>query len=183
MKPPKIVKEEAVLVLIDFQERLMPAMKDNDDLEKAVIKLVKGARILRVPILVTQQYTKGLGATIPSIHEALGDYNPIEKTAFSAMGEPVFVERLAASNRKTVILAGIEAHVCVLQTAADLMEAGYTVFLVNDCISSRSGEDKKFARRRIAGSGAVDTTYESVLFELLKGAKQEGFKDISALVK
>ena len=183
MKPLRIKREDAILVLIDFQERIMPAMKSHDDLEEAAVKLVKGCRILGVPMLATQQYTKGLGATIPSIHDALGEYEPIEKTAFSAMGEPVFSEKLKETGRKTVILAGIEAHVCVLQTALDLIEAEYTVFLVNDCVSSRSNNDKKFAQRRIAESGAVGTTYESVLFELLKGAKQEGFKDISALVK
>ncbi|MGI6733361.1 MAG: hydrolase [Anaerovoracaceae bacterium] len=183
MKPLRIRKEEAILVLIDFQERLMPAMKGSEELEEATVKLVKGCRILGVPILVTQQYTKGLGPTIPSIHDAIGEYEPIEKTAFSAMGEPVFVEKLKESKRKTVILAGIESHVCVLQTALDLIEEGYTVFLVNDCVASRSNSDKKYAQRRIAESGAVGTTYESVLFELLGGARQEGFKDISALVK
>ncbi len=99
------------------------------------------------------------------------------------MGEPVFVEKLKASGRKTVILAGIEAHVCVQQTALDLLAEGYTVFLVNDCVASRKNSDRKFAQRRIAESGAVGTTYESVLFEILKGSKQEGFKDISNLVK
>ncbi|GAB1475782.1 hydrolase [Bacillota bacterium] len=183
MNTLKINREEAVLVLVDFQERLMPAMKGHGDLEEAVVKLVKGCRILEVPILVTQQYTKGLGPTIPRIHEALGDYEPVEKTAFSAMGEPVFKEVLKKTGRKTVILAGIEAHVCVLQTALDLIDAGYTVFLVNDCVASRSNSDRKFAQRRIAESGAVGTTYESVLFEILKGAREEGFKEISSLVK
>ncbi len=183
MKPIKLIKEEAVLVLIDFQERIMSAMKDRDDLEEAVIKLVKGCRILGVPILVIQQYTKGLGPTIPGIHNALGEYEPIEKNAFSAMGEPAFVEKLKESGRKTVILTGIEAHVCVLQTALDLLEAGYRVFLANDCVGSRKGGDRKTALARMTTSGAVEATYESVLFELLKGARQEGFKDISILVK
>ena len=105
MKPLRIRKEESILVLIDFQERLMPAMKGNEELEKAAVKLVKGCRILGVPVLVTQQYTKGLGPTIPSIHEALGEYEPIEKTAFSAMGEPL-VEKLKESKRKTVSWRG-----------------------------------------------------------------------------
>ncbi|MFA5636894.1 MAG: hydrolase [Anaerovoracaceae bacterium] len=183
MKPLRATREDTILVLIDFQERLMPAMKGADDLEEIAVKLVKGCRTLGVPVLVTQQYTKGLGATVPSIHDALGEYEPIEKTAFSAMGEPVFAEKLKASGRKTVILAGIEAHVCVLQTALDLLAEGYTVFLVNDCVASRKNSDRKFAQRRIAESGAVGTTYESVLFEILKGSKQEGFKDISNLVK
>ncbi len=183
MNTLKINREEAVLVLIDFQERLMPAMKGHDDLEEATIKLAKGCRILGVPVLVTQQYTKGLGPTIPGIDEALGEYEPVEKTAFSAMGEPAFVEALKNTGRKSVILAGIEAHVCVLQTALDLIDAGYTVFLVNDCVASRSNTDRKFAQRRIAESGAVGTTFESVLFEILKGSRQEGFKEISSLVK
>lgn len=183
MKPQKLNKSEAILVLIDFQERLMPAMEDNETLEMSTIKLVKGCKILGVPVLVTQQYTKGLGPTIAGIDDALGVYEPIEKTSFSAMGEPVFKEKLSVSGRKTVILAGIEAHVCVLQTALELIEAGYTVFLVNDCVSSRSIGDMANAQQRMINAGAVETTYESTLFELLKGAREEGFKDISNLVK
>jgi nicotinamidase-related amidase len=183
MKPLRINKEEAVLVVVDFQERLMPVMKDSKDLEKAAVKLIEGCKVLGIPTVVTQQYTKGLGPTVAKIHEALGDYSPIEKTSFSSMGEPVFAEELSKTSRKTVILAGIETHVCILQTALDLVEAGYSVFLVKDCVSSRSGSDKKYAIMRMVNSGVTITTYESVLFELLKGAKEEGFKDISNLVK
>lgn len=183
MKKNIINKEDAVLVLIDFQERLMPAMKDKKELEEDVVKLVKGCKIMDLPVIVTQQYTRGLGPTISSIHQALGNYEAIEKTSFSAMGEPDFVEALKSMARKTVILAGIEAHVCVMQTALDLIENGFSVFLVNDCISSRSGDDKKTARRRMTASGVIESSYEAVLFELLKGAKDENFKAISSLVK
>ncbi|HZK02387.1 MAG TPA: hydrolase [Anaerovoracaceae bacterium] len=183
MKTLKINKEDAVLVLIDFQERLMPAMADSDVLKENSIKLVKGSRILGLPILVTQQYTKGLGPTISEIHDAIGQYEPIEKTSFSAMGEEAFEKELKGLHKKTIILAGIEAHVCVLQTAIDLTESGYDVFLVSDCISSRSSDDKKYAQRRMTGSGILETTCESVLFELLKDAKHECFKEISKLVK
>lgn len=189
----RLKKEDTVLVGIDFQERLMPAMKGNEDLEEAAVKLVKGCRILGVPAIMTQQYTKGLGHTVPAIAaaltEPLGDdvaaaeFQPVEKTSFSAMGEPVFVETLEKLGRKTVIIAGIEAHVCVQQTVIDLLEKGYTVFVANDCISSRSNTDKKYAQRRMGDAGAVGTTYESILFELLGGAKETGFKQISALVK
>ncbi|MDD3349863.1 MAG: hydrolase [Eubacteriales bacterium] len=179
----KIKKEDALLVVIDFQERLLPAMKDHDDLEKTVEKLIKGCEILGVPKLVTQQYTKGLGATVPCLAEALGDFEPIEKTAFSAMGEPVFAEAIKNSGRKTIILSGIEAHVCVQQTALDLLEEGYSVFLASDCVSSRSKNDLKYAILRMADSGAVRTTCESILFELCGGAREAGFKEISALVK
>jgi len=179
----KIRKEDAVLVLIDFQEKLMPAMKDPEELEEVTEKLIRGCRILGVPALVTQQYTKGLGHTVPRLCEVIGSFEPIEKTAFSAMGEPAFVEALKTCGRKTVILAGIESHVCVQQTALDLLEAGFSVFLVTDCISSRSKNDRKYAVLRMADSGVLRTTCEAVLFELCGGAREPGFKEISALVK
>jgi nicotinamidase-related amidase len=189
----KLRKEDTVLVGIDFQERLMPAMKGSDELEAAAVKLVKGCRILGVPVIMTQQYTKGLGQTVPAIAAALTEpiggetgadvFQPIEKTSFSAMGEPAFAEALEALGRKTAIVAGIEAHVCVQQTVLDLLERGYTVFIANDCISSRSNTDKKYSQRRMGDAGAVGTTCESILFELLKGARESGFKQISALVK
>lgn len=183
MKTIKIHKEDAVLVLIDFQERLMPAMENNEELAATVVKLIKGCNIMEIPKLVTQQYTKGLGATIQDIHEALGKYCPIEKTSFSAMGEPAFAEALEKTGRKTIILAGVESHVCVQQTALDLLEKGYNVFLAADCVSSRQGSDKKYALKRMAQAGAFLTTYEAVLFELCGGSRQPGFKEISALVK
>ncbi|MDD3168678.1 MAG: hydrolase [Eubacteriales bacterium] len=189
----RLKKEDTVLVGIDFQERLMPAMKNNVELEAAAVKLVKGCRILGVPVIMTQQYTKGLGPTVTALAEALtepigegvgsAEFQHVEKTSFSAMGEPVFVEEMEKIGRKTVIIAGIEAHVCVQQTVVDLLEKGYTVFVANDCISSRSNTDKKYSQRRMGDSGAVGTTYESILFELCGGAGNPGFKQISALVK
>ncbi len=189
----RLIKADAVLVGIDFQERLMPAMKGGEELETSAVKLVKGCRILGIPVIMTQQYTKGLGPTVSAIaaaaSEPIGDeigtavFSPVEKTSFSAMGEPAFVEILEKLGRKTVIISGIEAHVCVQQTVIDLLDKGYTVFVAQDCISSRSNTDKKYAQRRMGDAGAVGTTYESILFELLGGAKEPGFKQISALVK
>ena len=189
----RLKKEDTVLVGIDFQEKLMPAMKNNEEVAAAAIKLIKGCRILGVPAIMTQQYTKGLGQTVPAIVAALTEsmgeeisteeFNPVEKTSFSAMGEPSFVETLEKLGKKTVIIAGVEAHVCVQQTVIDLLESGYTVFVANDCISSRSNTDKKYSQRRMGDAGAVGTTYESILFELCGGAKEPGFKQISALVK
>lgn len=189
----KLKKEDAVLVGIDFQERLMPAMGKREEVEEASAKLVKGCRIMGVPVIMTQQYTKGLGTTIAGIQTALteplsedadkAEFMPVEKTSFSAMGEPTFVERLSALNRKTVIISGVEAHVCVQQTVIDLIESGYTVFVACDCISSRSKSDKKHAQRRMENAGAIITTMEAIVFELCGGAKEPGFKQISALVK
>ena len=184
MTVPKIKKEDAVLVAIDFQERLMPAMKNQKEVEETIKKLAEGWRVLGLPVLLTQQYTKGLGTTIESLRTALGEaYSPIEKTSFSAMGEPEFVKALETLGKKTIILTGVETHVCVQQTALDLLEASYQVFLVVDAVSSRDNNDKKYAQRRICEAGAVATTYEAVLFELVGGAREEGFKQISAIVK
>jgi nicotinamidase-related amidase len=179
----RIKREEAILVMIDYQERLMPAMKDQESLEESVIQLVNGIRTLDVPVLVTQQYTKGLGATVQSIAEALGEFSPIEKTDFSAAGEMNFLEALNETGKTTVLLCGIEAHVCVAQTALILLELGYDVFLIEDAVSSRDKNDKKVAIKRMIQAGARPVTVEAVLFELLGTAKAAEFKEISGIVK
>lgn len=179
----RLKREDAILVMIDFQERLMPAMKDSEDLEESVCKLVRGIRVLNVPVLVTQQYTKGLGPTVPAIAETLGAFSPIEKTDFSAAGELNFLEALNEAGKTTVILCGIETHVCVAQTALMLLELGYDVFLVEDGVSSRSKGDKKTAINRMIQAGARPVTVEAVLFELLGTAQAAEFKEISGIVK
>jgi nicotinamidase-related amidase len=179
----RILRDEAILVMIDFQERLMPAMRDHEELEAKTVKLVRGIRALDVPVVVTQQYTKGLGATVPAIAHAIGEFSPIEKTDFSAAAELGFLEALNASGKTTVILCGIETHVCVAQTALILLELGYDVFLVEDCVSSRSKVDRKTAISRMVQAGARPVTMEAVLFELLGTAKATEFKEISGLVK
>ncbi len=179
----RLKREDSILVMVDFQERLMPAMKEHDDLEESVCKLVQGIRTLDVPIIVTQQYTKGLGPTVPAIAEALGEFSPIEKTDFSAAGELNFLEALNEAGKTTVILCGIETHVCVAQTALILLELGYDVFLVEDAVSSRDKNDKKVAIRRMVQAGARPVTVEAVLFELLGTAKAAEFKEISRIVK
>ena len=180
----RILREKTAAVVIDVQSKLFPFISENEKIEKNILRLINGLKVLDIPILVTEQYTKGLGSTIDSIKSIFtDDFNPIEKMQFSCMDNVDFQANFLGLSKDTLIIFGIESHVCVLQTALDLIEAGYSVFLVNDCVASRSNSDKKYAQRRIAESGAIGTTYESVLFELLGGARQEGFKDISALVK
>ena len=188
-----IKKEDAVLIAIDFQEKLMQGMQGKDQLEEFMARLVKGCRVLGVPILVTQQYTKGLGPTTEKITEALtceisetlpaADFTPIEKTTFSAMKESDFVKALSETGRKTVIITGMETHICVQQTALDLISAGYDVFGALDCMSSRTTENKEFGQIRMTQSGVIVTGYESVLFEMLSDAKDASFKQISSIVK
>jgi nicotinamidase-related amidase len=195
----RIKRNETILTVIDLQERLMPAMHRGEELTELSARLIRGCRILGVPVLATQQYTKGLGATVPPVAAALtealaadkdgadavpaAEFVPVEKTSFSAAGEPEFMRRLKAADKKNVLICGVEAHVCVLQTVLDLTAAGFDVFFVADVISSRKSGDAEAAFRRMAAAGAVETTYESALFELLEGAKGSGFRQISGLVK
>jgi nicotinamidase-related amidase len=170
-------------LVIDIQERLFPHIHQHDEMARRASILIQGLRILNVPLLVTQQYTKGLGPTIAPIAEALGAYEPIEKMTFSAVACSDCEAQLLASGRHNVIICGIEAHVCVLQTVLDLRQTGQSVFVVEDAISSRSANDKAVAMQRMREAGAVVTTTESVLFQLLHSAEAPSFKAISALVK
>jgi len=179
----RVLKEKSVAVIVDVQERLFPHMHGKEDLEKSIVTLIRGLRVLGVPILVTQQYTKGLGPTITAVHEALGQYDPIEKLAFSCMDEQEFAKALEKSSRKMVILAGIETHVCVLQTAIDTIRRGYMPIIIEDCVSSRKAGDKNTAISRMREEGAVITSCESILFELLQYAGTDTFRAISKLVK
>lgn len=182
-KVKRLKKDEALLMVIDFQERLMPAMYEKEALEDKVVRLIRGARVMELPILVSQQYTRGLGPTIPSVSEALGEFTPRDKTTFSIMQDEQLAQDLKATKRKTVILAGIESHICVEQSALDLLEEGYQVFICGDCVSSRKPGDIRMAQSRMEEAGAVYTSMEAALFELCGGAKQPGFKEISAIIK
>jgi nicotinamidase-related amidase len=184
-KPKRIKRDDAVLVVVDLQERLIPAMREGGKAVEQAAKAIRGFRALGAPVLVTQQYTKGLGETVEAVRDAFdGDFSFIEKSAFSVMAEPAFRDALAKTGRKTALLLGVEAHVCVLQSALDLREAGYTVFLVTDAISSRKETDEKAGVRRMIHSRVLPTTVESALFELLDNdSKSDTFKTISKLIK
>lgn len=179
----RILKENTAGLIIDIQERLFPFIHGNEALTRNTQILVNGLKALGVPIIVTQQYTKGLGETILPLRDVLEPMDPIEKVAFSCCDEPNFTTKLAALGKSQVLLAGIETHVCVLQTALDLLETGYQPVIVEDCVSSRRLNDKAMAIERLRLSGAVITTYESILFELLRYSGTVEFKEISRLVK
>lgn len=186
-----IRKDDSILLLIDFQEKLLPAMKLAEEIEEKTIRLIKGCKAFNLPILATQQYTKGLGDTVASIKKALEETLPnndamvkiFEKTSFSCLGEHNFLQTLKSLDRRSIIVAGIESHVCVEQTVLDLLEMGYSVFVIADGISSRNNNDRKYAQRRMSEAGAVITTYEAALFEMLGNAKSPLFKTISKIVK
>ena len=183
MIPAALTPENTVLVLIDFQERLFPVMSDKEKLLNNVAKLTRGALALELPIIVTEQYPKGLGPTIPEIKSLIPNFKAIEKTCFSCCDEPAFAETLSALKCKQIIIAGIEAHICTYQTAVALARAGYQVEVVSDGVSSREPENKTVALSKLGLIGILPTTTEMALFELLKIAKGEKFKAISAIVK
>ena len=183
-KPKRLRRAESVLVVIDFQERLAPAMHDGEASATEASKLIKGFEALGLPVLVTQQYTKGLGESLSQIKDSFASFSHIEKSAFSAMGEPNFVSALEQTGRRAVVLCGIEAHVCVLQTALDMLEAGFDVFLATDAVSSRKERDKQPGVKRMIQAGVIPVTVESALFELLDNdSKSDIFKMISKLIK
>lgn len=179
----RILKEDSVALIVDIQEKLFPVMSEGEKLLQNCLKLIDGLQVVSVPLIVTQQYTKGLGPTLPSISGRITPFEYFEKNVFSCLDEPAVKDRLASLNRKFVVIFGIEAHVCVLQTCIDLLEKGYVPVVAEDCISSRNHGDKETAVGRMRQEGAVVTTYESLLFELTRRAGTEVFKKISGIVR
>ena len=183
MERIRMNRENCVLVGIDYQERLVPAMSGREGLIDASARLIRGFQILGMPVVLTQQYPKGLGQTIPEIKEADEEAAVIDKITFSAWKEEAFVRKMEEIGRKVAVVVGIETHVCEQQTVLDMIEAGYTVYVAADCVASRKESDRDTAIRCMQAAGAVITSYEAVLFELLETAGAPEFKAISKLVK
>jgi nicotinamidase-related amidase len=181
--PKELNVESTALVLIDFQEKLFSVMHDKEKLLRNVVKLVQGVKVLEIPIILTEQYPKGLGPTIPEIKSLIPDIKPVEKVCFNCCDEDLFCTAMDGLKRRQLLIAGIEAHICVYQTALALVQAGYEVQVVGDCVASREPENKVTALSRMVGEGVSLTTMEMALFELLKVAKGDKFKRISNIVK
>jgi nicotinamidase-related amidase len=179
----RILREETISLIIDVQERLFPHMAEGEILKKNLLTLIEGLKVLNIPLVLTQQYTKGLGPSLKEIREALPAVPPLEKMTFSCCDEPVIMQELKTSQRKKVLLAGIETHVCVLQTALDLLAVGFQPVLIRDCVSSRKLSDKETALLRMQQEGVWFSSAESVLFELTRTSGTDTFKAISKLVK
>jgi nicotinamidase-related amidase len=181
--PAPLTTDTTALLVIDMQERLFPVMHEKEKLLRNVIKLIKGAQVLEIPILLTEQYPRGLGPTLPEIKGLLTDIEPIEKVSFNCCDEEAFCQALGALKRKQVLVAGIEAHICVYQTALALSRTGYEVQVVGDGVSSREPENRLVALLKMGAAGVSPTTTEMALFELLRVAGTEKFKQISNIVK
>lgn len=179
----QIKKNDSLLLFIDVQEKLFPHINQHFELEKKLGQLIEGIQVLDVPIIISEQYTKGLGKTISSISEKLNDDIPtFEKMTFSCMRNQELAAAIEQSGKRTIILVGIEAHICVLQTALDLSEEGYDVALVLDAVGSRTEENKSISVLRLQNKVAF-TSVESILFELCEEAGTEQFKKISKIIK
>lgn len=180
----KLDTDKAVLVVIDIQERLVPAMpqKVYARLRNTVAMLVEAAKLLGVPVITTEQYPQGIGHTVPELAGSCSE-KVVEKVSFGCCGEPDFIAAIKESGRSQVLVTGMEAHVCVYQTVLGLLEHGYHVHLVRDAICSRNKVDFLAGVASAAEAGAVVTTAETVLFQLLKESTHDHFKAISKLVK
>lgn len=178
-----IEKNASVLVIVDIQERLAAVMSERQKVIDNCLHLIESAKLLNIPVILNEQYPKGLGPTVRDIKEALQPYAPLEKVTFSCCRGGNFAETLASSGRKKVILAGMETHVCVLQTCIDLLKEGYAVHVVADAICSRTEENFRIAIEFMRDAGAVITCTETVLFQLLEKAGTEEFKNISKRIK
>ena len=174
---------DTALAVIDVQGRLATLMHDRDTLYRNLQILVRGARVLELPVLWLEQYPEGLGPTIPEVAELLGGQEPLAKTCFSAWGQPEFVRRLEESGRRQVLVAGIETHICVYQTVRDLRDRGYEVEVVEDAVSSRTAQNKRVGLEKVRAAGAGITSVETALFEMLREAATPRFREIARLVK
>jgi len=180
----QLSRESAALAVIDMQEAFRPVMPDFGEIASQIAKAVEGARLLEVPVIVTEQYPKGLKHTAEEIVARLPiELKPIEKSCFSSCGANEFIAQVSNRNIKQVIVCGIEAHICVLQTSLDLLARGFEVFLLSDCITSRNPENKQAALSRLIQAGAIHSTLEMALFEMMRTADSPQFKAIQNLIR
>jgi nicotinamidase-related amidase len=176
-------REQSLLLVVDIQEKLAPAISNADGVVANVAKLIRAAQQLHVPILASEQYPKGLGRTLPVLRNLLAADALFDKTHFSCLAEPGVADRLQQYQRRQIIVCGIEAHVCVLQTAMDIESAGLDSIVVADAVSSRRGENCALGVARMRAAGVEIVTTEMVLFEWIAQAGTPEFKTLLPLIK
>ncbi len=176
-------QDATALVVVDVQGKLASLMHQRTQLYQHLGLCIQAADLLELPILWVEQYPQGLGPTVPEVRQWLGDRSPLVKNSFSCCGEPAFNQALEASGRRQIVLTGIEAHVCVYQTAVDLLARGYTVQVNQDAISSRHPDNRQLGLARMQAAGALITSSEMLLFELMRSSAHPQFRAVSALLK
>lgn len=174
---------DTVLVVVDVQGKLAQLMSDRETLFANLQRMVKGAQVLDIPILWMEQYPEKLGSTIPELAELMPDIQPIAKMSFSCARNAQFSSALTALGRKQVLVVGMEAHVCVYQTAVDLVNEGYQVEVVEDAIGARIASNKGVGVRKMCAQGVGLTSTEMALFELMAHCEHPGFREMQSIVK
>jgi nicotinamidase-related amidase len=176
-------RDNTALIVIDVQGKLARLMHEKDALFQNLERLIKGAQILGIPILWTEQNPKGLGSTIPEIASLLSETTPLPKVSFSCCGDERFIQELQATGRTQFLISGIEAHICVYQTVRDLLSRNFEAEIVVDAVSSRNPANKEIGLEKMKSAGARMTSTETALYELLEVAKGDQFKEILKIVK
>ncbi|MDA8169523.1 MAG: hydrolase [Nitrospiraceae bacterium] len=177
-------RDSAVLLIVDIQEKLAAIMEERRKVAANCVHLVEAAKLLSIPVVLTEQYSKGLGPTIPEIKTALHSYEPIEKMTFDCCGEPSFLAAEAlGKGEKTVVLAGMETHICVLQTCLGLLDRGFKVHVISDAVCSRAKENYFTALEFMRDAGAVVSCTETALFQLLERVGTQEFRAVSRRIK
>lgn len=174
---------DTVLVVVDVQEKFRLVVFEFGRVVKNVRKLVEGFRLLNIPVVVTEQYPRGLGETVAEVKKSLGEFKPLEKVSFSCFGDEKFVKELKKHGKKSLVLSGIESHVCILKTALDAVSRGFKVHIPVDSISSIKESDYRIAVERLRQAGVFLASSEMILFQLLDNSKQPEFKKLSEMVK
>jgi nicotinamidase-related amidase len=179
----RILAQDTLAIAIDYQEKLMPVIFEKEQVVSNSVKLFEGLRELGVPILMTEQYPRGLGHTVEPIATACKGAPVLQKMTFSCYETEENVREIKSVGRKNIIITGTEAHVCVLQSTIDMIGDGFNLIYVADCVGSRKANDKEYGVQRAAKEGAIITTYEALLFELLRASTAPAFKAIAKIVK
>lgn len=178
MNPSRLTVANSVLVVVDMQERLLPAIQGAQQVVANTRLLLHAARTLDLPVVMTTQYLKGLGATHADVAALAPAGTPFDKLTFSCFGSPEFTEALSSTSRKTLLLCGVEAHICVLQTGLDALARGYAVHLVTDATGSRLASNAELGHRRLEAAGAVLSGAEMAIYELLGASGTPAFKSL-----
>ena len=177
-------KDECVLLCIDYQDRLLPKIHMADEITRNATIMIRAAQALKIPIIVTEQYPEGLGRTVQNLVETLGgEYRPIEKNSFDCFRSSTFVKKLGSAKAKSILTMGVEAHVCVCQTVLEALRRKHHVYFLEDATSSRSAENRKIAFDRMAREGAIPSSVEMAIYELLKVSGTPEFKEILEYVR
>lgn len=176
-------KEQTGLVIVDIQAKLMNVMGQKERVRDNTLNLIQMAKLFNIPIVLTEQYPKGIGHTLPEIKEALPETVPITKTDFNCCAVDPFMQALKSDGLVNIVLAGIETHICVLQTCLDLLDKGYIVHIPRDAVDSRTEENWLMALNLMGKAGAVITSTETVIFQILKKAGTKEFKEMLKLIK